>query len=368
MKWFCITIIAAALSGVAVYFFFPPTDIEIPSPATPLVNKARVNSQDDVVVPENKITTSGVAFSPSSIISCPAPLAPSDAKIKRIESYLRQMVVTPGSVHKKDALIVAAHMPTDERIKIISTYIDGGDKDPALLNHAARLCALNPAQRNCSALIRQSAMINADDAQNWLSVALYYAAKNDEPNVVYALNEMLNAPRFTSAYADYIKRALYLLSAEGISRYTALEHGVGTWAATAVPFSALSTWCNAQNQYSLNNDLCRRVGQTLFEGAKENIVRIFGLQLLLSTFKEAEGSDSIAHISAQLQQLTTWSQKRRSDFERAINLLAYDETLIPIWLNALEFEGEASASKKLIREANIRSKNDAYQPCPHAQH
>ncbi len=368
MKWFYITVIAAALSGLAVYIFFPPTNSEEASPPSPLVDKARVNLQDDVDVPESKITASGQVPSPPAIISCPAPLALTDAKVKRIEDYLRQLVDISGGAHWKDALIVAVHMPAEEKLKRIFSLIEKGDYDPALLSHSARLCALHSSQRNCSALIKRSAMINADDAQNWLSVALYYAAENDEPNVVYALNEMLNAPRFTSAYADYLKRALHLLPAEGISRYTALEHSVGTWAATAVPFSELNAWCNAQSQYSLNNDLCRRVGQTLFVRAKENIVRIFGLQLSLSTFNEAENNDSIAYISAQLQQLTTWSQKRRSDFERAINLLAYDETLIPIWLNALEFEGEASASKRLIREANIRSKNDAYQPCPQAQH
>ncbi|MBD3584270.1 hypothetical protein HHX48_00800 [Salinimonas sp. HHU 13199] len=367
MKWFYITMIAAALSGVAVYFFFPPTKIEIPSPATPLVDKAQDNSKHYVDVPESKIAASDQVPSPPAIISCPAPLALTDAKVKQIEDSLRQMLDTPGGARAKDALIFAVHMPAKEKIKRIFSLIEKGDYDPALLSHAARLCALHSSQRICRALIKRSAIVNADDAENWLSVALFYAAENDEPNLVYALNEMLNAPQFTSAYADYLKRALHVIPDEGFTRYTALIHGVGTWAASAVPFPALRSWCNAQNQYSLNNDLCRRAGQTLFVRSKENISRIFGLQLSLSTFNEAEDSDSIAQVSAQLLQLTTWPKKRRSDFERSINLVAYDETLIPIWLDALEFEGEASASEELIREASIRSKNDAYKPCPRAQ-
>ncbi|QCZ93269.1 hypothetical protein [Salinimonas iocasae] len=365
MKLRYIILSAATLSVLSGYFlFYQTTYTEKPASATLSVRVSSGAVEERTLLPEKHRDKPGSATT-SAIVNCPTPSNPSEVEITQIEDDIQRIADTHESAQQADALILALHISAGERIKRMSTYLERKGEHPALLREAVRLCALSPAQPNCSMLTEASALANTDDAANWLSVAQFYAATDNDQKVVYALNELLDAPQFNSAYADYIRRALYLLSSgKSISEYQVVMYGTGTWAATAVPLSALKRWCKDRRQHSYHSDLCARVGQTLFSRAKETSLKIAGQQILRSTLQEPEQLKRISQIQHQTDALSNWPPARRLDFARSANLMAYDDTLITVWLDTLEYQGEEAATDMLIKEATLKSQNPFYTPCP----
>ena len=365
MKLCYIMLSAVTLSVLAGYFlFYPTTYTEKPASATLSVRVSSGAIEKRTLLPEKHRDQPGSATT-SAIVNCPTPPNPSEVEITQIEDDIQRIADSDESAQQADALILALHIPAGERITRMTTYLERNGEHPALLREAARLCALFPTQSNCSRLTEASALANTDDAANWLSVAQFYAATDNEQKVIYALNELLDAPQFNSAYADYIRRALHLLSSgKSISEYQIVMYGTGTWAATAVPLSELKRWCKDRRQHSYHSDLCARVGQTLFSRAKETSLKIAGQQILRSTLQEPEQLKRISQIQHQTDALSNWSPARRLDFARSVNLMAYDDTLITVWLDTLEYQGEDAATDMLIEEATLKSQNPFYRPCP----
>ena len=236
-----------------------------------------------------------------------------------------------------------------------------------VLTDIVRLCTTLNYNAQCDSNLLQSAI--AADSNNgamWLQQIFLHLSNDNEPGILYAIDELLKSPYMEDSFVQKIELYLQSLNAypthnSNINTVAALFDYAFGEALTMNSYTPLFQWCKKSISDPLKTAVCLKLGNYLQKNSLLITDQIMGIELQKLVFEGqgnkqllAEAQDSYNNIMATIS-----SDKAA----KASSLLMADERLLRSWLTNIKHYGEVVAQQLLVEEAILLSKNEHYSPC-----
>jgi len=202
--------------------------------------------------------------------------------------------------------------------------------------------------------------IDKDNGALWLTLANIHLINRDVKEAEQALRKAASSRTFNSYFYEtiYLHQQVMKKYLPAYSNKLVVA-GIGYSASIAWGYSKAIDYCKSIN----SSDTCLYLGKQMKYGGKTLIQQVLGLGIQ-RIHHEKMGNNEIANkLKIQADNYVKQNGWNEQSF-RAANLMAYDGTLVEVWLNHAIQHGETSAQKLLIEEAIWRSKDPNYNPCP----
>ncbi|WP_218312995.1 hypothetical protein [Alteromonas antoniana] len=232
--------------------------------------------------------------------------------------------------------------------------------DALVALEVVRVCAATPALAKCHSALFDTLHLSPSDAQSWIYLANYFAARGNAEKVQYAINRALQADFYGNGYAERIIRLSEQINQHTSSGlYIATVAALGMEAGNQVFPAELFPFCSQASSELLTASLCHKLGQDMASRSKTTGLRLTGKRLTAMMRDVSDfhfpGDEKVIDASFdEGKMLAIWP------------LMQYNERLLVNWLSDLQALGEPQAAARAIATVNALAQTKDYTHCANA--
>lgn len=227
-------------------------------------------------------------------------------------------------------------------------------------------CSHNPENKNCGeTAVNKALEADGSNGALWLNIAILQATNKNAEKTFQALQEVVAAPTYHEYISEQISLYDNVTSKLGFDNpKDRIVQVMGQISAIEIGnLSALLNFCQQQSvQRTDIAQTCIDVGRKLTNMGESYLSRSIGTTIQKQVY-QIQGSDTLLdNLSEQEENISrAWSNER---YQKAMDLLNYDNDLLLDWFQKYKTYGERVATDYLVDEAIRLSMDADYNPCP----
>lgn len=232
--------------------------------------------------------------------------------------------------------------------------------DALVALEVVRVCAARPTLAQCHSALFDTLHLSPSDAQPWIYLANYFAARGNSEKVQYAMNRALEADFYGNGYAERIIRLSEQINQHTSSGlYVAIIVALGVEAGNQVFPAELFSFCSQASSELLTASLCHKLGQDMAFRSKTTGLRVTGkgLTAMMRDVSDFHFPDDEKAINASFDE---------GNMSAKWPLVQYNERLLVNWLSDLQALGESQAAARAIATVNALAQTKDYTHCANA--
>ncbi|WP_414828555.1 hypothetical protein [Alteromonas sp. H39] len=214
-----------------------------------------------------------------------------------------------------------------------------------------------PALEQCDSALLGSLTVSSSDAQPWIYLASFHAARGDREKVLQAMKSAIQSDFYGNGYAERVSRLSDIINQNtSWGLYSAVVAAIGIEASNSVFPQDVFSFCRKASSDLYTATLCYQLGEDMALRGKTLALSGVGQSLTTMMRNVSEfhlPNDSVVNITPD----------ESADMLTIAPLMKYHDRLLLNWLDDLKALGEKQAAGRAIETVRTLAKSGDYSHC-----
>ncbi|MEW6999763.1 hypothetical protein AADZ86_18890 [Colwelliaceae bacterium BS250] len=343
---------------IVAIVFFQNINLPISDPIIDTDKESVAILRDNILISESKLSAQPLlndVMAKGVIIDCDSEYIIDEKRYFEVQQHFASLANTNLKDKKLEYVMYAKLPPDKTRLDLLIEYDRDYPNTSLALMEALYICTGSNDNENCTKQLVESATASdKENAATWFNAVLFHAERNNDSDVLNAIDGMLKASIFNEKRGERIKLYANALKGSEVNDFSVrVISGIGVEAARSLNISSIIRWCKNGLNETVKSNSCLLLGNDLQNRGKELISQWIGIALQKLIYKSENNTKRLEELERETEQ--SGAIIMSNDFQKASSLMFHDEGLLFHWLDNLDLIGEVESANLLIEEATILS-------------